>query len=46
MRGDTWEDVAAAARKRYEGLLDRLTLYYLPPLEGPEAARIPAAFHG
>jgi probable F420-dependent oxidoreductase len=46
VRGDSWEDVAAIARKRYDGLVDRISLYYLPPLDGPEAARIPAAFHG
>jgi probable F420-dependent oxidoreductase len=46
VRGDTWEDVAALARKRYEGLVDRIGLYFLPPLDGPEAASIPAAFHG
>jgi probable F420-dependent oxidoreductase len=46
VQGDTWEDVAATARKRYEGLVDRISLYFLPPLDGPEAARIPAAFHG
>ena len=45
VRGDTWEDVAAIARKRYEGLVDRISLYFLPPLDGPEAARVPAAFH-
>ena len=44
VQGDTWEDVAATARKRYEGVVDRISLYYLPPLEGPEAAGIPAAF--
>jgi probable F420-dependent oxidoreductase len=44
VRGDTWEDVAAIARKRYDGLADRISLYSLPPLDGPEAARIPAAF--
>ena len=46
VRGDSWEDVAAAARKRYEGLVDRISLYFLPPLDGPGAARVPAAFHG
>jgi probable F420-dependent oxidoreductase len=46
VRGDTWEDVAAAARRRYEGILDRISLYSLPPLDGPEASRIPAAFRG
>jgi hypothetical protein len=46
VRGETWEDVAAIARKRYEGVADRISLYSLPPLDGPEAARIPAAFHG
>jgi len=46
VRGDTWEDVAAAARRRYDGLVDRVSLYSLPPLDGPGAARIPAAFHG
>ena len=46
VRGDTWEDVAVNARQRYEGLADRISLYFLPPLDGPEAARIPAAFHG
>ena len=46
VRGDSWEDVAAIARKRYEGVADRISLYFLPPLDGPEAARIPAAFHG
>ena len=46
VRGDTWEDVAAITRKRYDGLVDRITLYYPPPLDGPEAARVPAAFHG
>ena len=46
VRGDTWEDVAAAVRRRYDGLLDRVSLYFLPPLDGPEAARVPAAFHG
>jgi probable F420-dependent oxidoreductase len=45
VRGDTWEDVAAIARKRYDGVVDRISLYYLPPLDGPEASRIPAAFH-
>ena len=44
VRADTWEDVAAVARKRYEGVADRISLYSLPPLDGPEAARIPAAF--
>ena len=44
VRGDSWEDVAAIAAKRYDGLVDRISLYYLPPLDGPEAARIPAAF--
>ncbi|MDQ1566632.1 MAG: hypothetical protein QOF96_1512 [Actinomycetota bacterium] len=44
VRGDTWEDVAAIARKRYDGIADRISLYSLPPLDGPEAARIPAAF--
>jgi probable F420-dependent oxidoreductase len=44
VRGDTWEDVAAIARKRYDGVADRISLYSLPPLDGPEAARIPAAF--
>ena len=46
VRGDTWEDVAAAARSRYDGVLDRISLYTLPPLDGPEASRIPAGFHG
>lgn len=46
MRGDTWEDVAAAARKRHEGILDRISLSSLPPLDGQEASRIPAGFHG
>jgi alkanesulfonate monooxygenase SsuD/methylene tetrahydromethanopterin reductase-like flavin-dependent oxidoreductase (luciferase family) len=46
VRGDTWEDVAAIARKRYDGIADRIILYSLPPLDGPGAARIPAAFHG
>jgi len=46
VRGDTWEDVVAIARKRYDGLVDRISLYFLPPLDGPEAARIPAAFAG
>jgi probable F420-dependent oxidoreductase len=46
VRGDSWEDVAAAARKRYDGVLDRISLYTLPPLDGPEAPRIPAAFAG
>jgi probable F420-dependent oxidoreductase len=45
VRGDTWEDVAAIARKRYDGVVDRISLYSLPPLDGPEASRIPAAFH-
>lgn len=45
VRGDTWEDVAAIARKRYEGVVDRISLYYLPPLDGPAASRIPTAFH-
>ena len=43
VRGDTWEDVAAIARKRYDGVVDRISLYSLPPLDGPEASRIPAA---
>ena len=46
VRGDTWEDVAAAVRKRYDGIADRVTLYFLPPLDGPEASRVPSAFHG
>lgn len=46
VRGDTWEDVAATARKRYEGVVDRISLYSLPPLDGPEASRIPTVFHG
>jgi len=46
VRGDTWEDVAALARKRYDGLVDRISLYFLPPLDGPGAPSIPAAFHG
>lgn len=46
VRGGTWEEVAAAVRRRYDGLVDRVSLYFLPPLDGPEAARIPAAFHG
>ena len=46
VRGDTWEDVVAIAGKRYDGLVDRISLYFLPPLDGPEAARIPAAFAG
>jgi len=46
VRGDTWEDVAAAVRRRYDGLADRVSLYFLPPLDGPEAARVPSAFHG
>jgi len=45
VRGDTWEDVAAAARKRYDGVLDRISLYSLPPLDSPEAPAVPAAFH-
>jgi hypothetical protein len=44
VRADTWEDVAVTARKRYEGIADRISLYFLPPLDGPGAARIPAAF--
>ena len=35
VRGDTWEDVAAIARKRYDGVVDRISLYSLPPLDGP-----------
>ncbi len=46
VRGETWEDVAAAVRRRYDGLVDRVSLYFLPPLDGPRAARIPSAFHG
>ena len=46
VRGDTWEDVDANARKRYEGVVDRVSLYFLPPLDGPEASHVPAAFHG
>ncbi|MEW6476848.1 MAG: TIGR03617 family F420-dependent LLM class oxidoreductase [Actinomycetota bacterium] len=46
VRGDTWEDVAANARKRYDGIVDRISLYFLPPLDDPEASRVPAAFHG
>lgn len=41
----TWEEAAAAARARYDGLLDRVSLYSLPPFDDPAAAaRIPAAF--
>lgn len=46
VRGDTWEEAAANARKRYEGVVDRVTLYFLPPLDGPEASRVPTAFLG
>jgi len=46
VRGDSWDGVAAAVRRRYDGLADRVSLYFLPPLDGPGAARIPAAFHG
>ncbi len=42
--GDTWEEAVANARRRYEGVVDRISLYCPPPLTGPEAARIPAAF--
>lgn len=42
--GDTWEEVAVAARRRYEGVVDRISLYSPPPLTGPEAALVPAAF--
>ena len=34
----TPEDVAAIARKRYDGIADRISLYSLPPLDGPEAS--------
>jgi hypothetical protein len=40
--GDTWEDVAASVRKRYEGVLDRASLYVLPPWE--QAPAVTAAF--
>jgi probable F420-dependent oxidoreductase len=46
VRGDSWEDVAANARKRYDGVVDRISLYFLPPLDGPEASRVPTVFHG
>jgi probable F420-dependent oxidoreductase len=42
---DTWEEAAAAARTRYEGVVDRISLYSLPPLDDPAvAAKITAAF--
>lgn len=42
---DTWEEAAVAARARYEGVVDRISLYSLPPLDDPTAAaRIPTAF--
>ncbi|MGH8974471.1 MAG: TIGR03617 family F420-dependent LLM class oxidoreductase [Acidimicrobiia bacterium] len=44
---DTWEEAVAAARARYQGVVDRISLYSLPPLEDPAAAAsIPAAFRG
>ncbi|MGH9035780.1 MAG: TIGR03617 family F420-dependent LLM class oxidoreductase [Acidimicrobiia bacterium] len=42
---DSWEEAAAAARARYEGVVDRISLYSLPPLDDPAVtAAIPAAF--
>lgn len=42
--GDTWEEVARKARERYDGLVDRITLYTMPDLADPATRKITASF--
>ena len=42
--GDTWEEVAAKARERYQGVCDRIGFYTTPPLTDPSIRKITAAF--
>ncbi len=42
--GDTWEEVAAKARDRYQGVCDRIGFYSTPPLTDPSIHKMTAAF--
>jgi hypothetical protein len=42
--GDTWEEVAAKARERYQGVCDRISFYTTPPLDDPGIGKIVSAF--
>lgn len=42
--GETWEEVAAKARGRYEGVCDRISFYTTPPLTDPSIRKITASF--
>ena len=42
--GDTWEEVAAKARERYQGVCDRIGFYSTPPLDDPSIGKVVAAF--
>lgn len=42
--GDTWEEVAAKARERYQGVCDRISFYTTPPLTDPSIGKVVAAF--
>lgn len=42
--GDNWEDVAAKARERYQGVADRISFYTTPPLDDPATRKVTAAF--
>jgi hypothetical protein len=42
--GETWDEVTSKARERYDGLLDRVSLYTMPDLTDPDIRKITAAF--
>lgn len=42
--GDSWADVGAEARRRYDGLADRVSLYCTPPLGDPQTQELVKAF--
>jgi len=42
--GETWDEVTSKARERYDGLLDRISLYTMPDLTDPDIRKITAAF--
>jgi probable F420-dependent oxidoreductase len=42
--GDTWEEVAAKARERYQGVCDRISFYTTPPLDDPGIGKVVASF--
>jgi probable F420-dependent oxidoreductase len=42
--GDTWEEVAAKARERYQGVCDRISFYTTPPLDDPSIGKVVSAF--